>query len=114
MKFPGTYYAYALILAIFGESPLGIHAGLLIVNAATTFLVFTIGRRLAGDAFGAFAAVSFAVSRSTVLCLGVFAHATHFVLVPALGALLLLTGIARRAGCVTFSGAASCWASRSS
>jgi 4-amino-4-deoxy-L-arabinose transferase-like glycosyltransferase len=91
MKFPGTYYAYALILAIFGESPLGIHAGLLIVNAATTFLVFTIGRRLAGDAFGAFAAVSFAVLSVDRPVLGVFAHATHFVLVPALGALLLLT-----------------------
>ena len=35
MKFPGTYYAYAAILAIFGQTPWGIHVGLLLVNAAT-------------------------------------------------------------------------------
>ncbi len=90
MKFPGTYYAYALILAIFGETPLGIHTGLLLVNAATTLVVFAIGRRIAGDAFGAVAAVTFAILSVDRSVLGVFAHATHFVLLPALGALLIL------------------------
>lgn len=51
MKFPGTYYAYALILAVFGETARGIHLGLLVVDAATTFLLFLLGRRLIG-AFG--------------------------------------------------------------
>src|SRR5215468_5084160 len=32
MKFPGTYYAYALILAVFGETAWGVHAGLILVN----------------------------------------------------------------------------------
>jgi 4-amino-4-deoxy-L-arabinose transferase-like glycosyltransferase len=90
MKFPGVYYAYALILAIFGETPLGIHSGLLIVNAATTLVVFAIGRRLSGDPLAATAAVAFALLSVDRSVMGVFAHATHFVLLPALGAFLLL------------------------
>src|SRR5438093_9218278 len=30
LKFPGTYAAYALIMAIFGQTPAGIHLGLTI------------------------------------------------------------------------------------
>src|ERR1019366_2166151 len=40
MKLPGTFAAYSVILALFGQTPGGIHLGLLLVNAATTFLVF--------------------------------------------------------------------------
>src|SRR6185295_17207704 len=32
MKLPGTYYAYAAIMAVFGETTRGIHLGLLVVN----------------------------------------------------------------------------------
>ena len=34
MKFPGTYAAYALIMSIFGQTIVGIHIGLLLINAA--------------------------------------------------------------------------------
>ena len=40
MKFPGVYYAYSLILALCGQTPWGIHVGLMLVNAATTLLLF--------------------------------------------------------------------------
>src|ERR1700731_5199040 len=40
MKLPGTYTAYALILAVFGQTPAGVHLGVLVVNAMTVFLVF--------------------------------------------------------------------------
>ena len=40
MKMPGIYAAYALILAIFGQTTVGIHLGLLVVNAATILLMF--------------------------------------------------------------------------
>src|SRR5262244_1838921 len=33
MKLPGTYAAYAAIMAVFGETPRGIRIGLLLVNA---------------------------------------------------------------------------------
>src|SRR6202140_944793 len=38
MKLPGTYAAYAAILAVFGQTPSGIHLGLILVNAAATLL----------------------------------------------------------------------------
>ena len=90
MKFPGTYYAYAMILALFGQTPWGIHVGLILVNAATILLVFAIGRRLLGDFAGAVAAVSFAILSIDRWISGVFAHATHFVVLAALAGLLML------------------------
>jgi len=90
MKFPGTYYAYAMILALFGQTPWGIHVGLMLVNAATILFVFAIGRRLLGDFAGAVAAVSFAILSIDRWIFGVFAHATHFVVLAALAGLLML------------------------
>jgi len=90
MKFPGTYYAYALALAVFGESARGVRAGLLVVNAATILLVFSLGRRLLGGPAGAIAAASFALLSLDRWVMGVFAHATHFVILPALASLALL------------------------
>ena len=48
MKLPGTFAAYSLILAVFGQTPGAIHLGLLFINAATTLLVFLLARRLFG------------------------------------------------------------------
>jgi hypothetical protein len=94
MKFPGTYYAYSLILAMFGQTAWGIHVGLLLVNAATTLVLFLVGRRLLGASAGAVAASAFAVLSLDRWIMGVFAHATHFVLLPALlGVLLLLRAV---------------------
>jgi hypothetical protein len=90
MKFPGTYYAYSLILALLGPTREAIHIGLLLVNAATTLLVLSIGRRLLGEFAAAVAAVSFALLSVDRWIMGVFAHPTHFLLLPALAGLLLL------------------------
>jgi len=90
MKFPGTYYAYALILALFGRTPWGIHAGLLLVNAATTMLVFAVGRRLLGTFAACVAAVSFAFLSLDRWVFGIFAHATHFVVLAVMAGLLVL------------------------
>src|SRR5262245_56007927 len=46
MKLPGTYAAYAVILAVFGETPGGIHLGVILVNAASILLLFLIARKL--------------------------------------------------------------------
>src|SRR6266481_3643546 len=83
MKFPGTYAAYAVIMAIFGQTTPGIHLGLLVVNAATTALMFFLGRRLINSTAGAAAAMSYAVLSVSPGVLGFAAHATHFVLLPA-------------------------------
>lgn len=90
MKFPGVYYAYALILAISGESVSGIRLGLLLVNMLSILLVFAIGRRLFDNLTAVLAAAVFALLTLDRWILGTFAHATHFVTVCALGGVLLL------------------------
>lgn len=90
MKFPGTYAAYALIMALFGQTIVGIHLGLLLVNAATILLVFLLGRRLINSIAGIAAAMTYAVLSVSQSVLGLAAHAEHFVMLPALGGMLLL------------------------
>src|ERR1700750_769600 len=61
MKFPGVYAAYALIMWIFGESSVGIHLGLLIVNIGSIAIVFLITKRLIGVIAGIAAAASYTI-----------------------------------------------------
>jgi len=95
MKFPGTYYAYAAILAGFGQSPRGVHLGLLLVNAATIVFVFLLGRRLLGEFPGAVSACAFALLSLDRWVMGIFAHATHFVALPITAAAWLLVRTGR-------------------
>ena len=89
-KLPGTHAAYALVLAIFGQTPSGIHLGLILVNAATTLLVFLLARRLFGGLAGVVAAASYALLSTSPSVLGLAAHATHFVVLAAIAGILLL------------------------
>ena len=93
MKFPGTYAAYALIMSIFGQSIHAIHLGLLLVNAATTAMIFLIGRRLVDSTTGITAAACYAVLSVSPSVLGLAAHATNFVMPPVLAATLLIINI---------------------
>jgi hypothetical protein len=90
MKLPGIYGAYAVVLAAFEQTPAGIHLGLLVINAATIVLIFLIGRAVFDDLTGLLAAASFALLSVQQSVQGVFANAEHFVLLPAMGGLLLL------------------------
>ena len=91
MKFPGVYAAYALIMSIFGQTSVGIHLGLLVVNIASIVIVFLIARRLISSIAGIAAAASYAILSVSSAVLGLAAHASHFVMLPALlGALVLL------------------------
>jgi hypothetical protein len=90
MKLPGTFAAYSVILALFGQTPGGIHLGLLLVNAATTFLVFLLARRLFGPLAGLVAAASYALLSTSPSVVGFAGHATHFVVLPVVGGILLL------------------------
>jgi hypothetical protein len=90
MKFPGIYGAYALVMLVFGQTAAGIHAGLLIVNLTSIILVFWLGQRLLDLNGGLVAATTFALLSSSVAVLGLAAHASHFVVLAALGGTLLL------------------------
>jgi 4-amino-4-deoxy-L-arabinose transferase-like glycosyltransferase len=94
MKLPGTYVAYTAILAIFGQTPAGVHLGLLVVNSVTVLLIFLLALRLEGLTAAACAGASYAVLSVTPTVLGFACHATHFVVLMAMaGFLLLLKGL---------------------
>jgi hypothetical protein len=90
MKMPGIYLAYAGLLAIFGETHQGIHRGLVIINTLTVLLVYCLGQRIFGRHIGLFAAAGHAIHSVLQTVLGFTANAEHFVLLPALAAILLL------------------------
>jgi len=90
MKFPGIYAAYALILAIFGQTHVAVRIGLLLVNICTIILVFLLAERLFDTSVGVMAAAAFGVMSLNHYVLGMFAHATHFVTLFAVAGMILL------------------------
>ncbi len=97
MKAPGIYYAYALVMALFGQNVIGIHVGLLLVNAGAVILLFLIARRLFDSTVGLVSAAAYGFLTINAQILGTQAHATHFVVLPALGGILCaMTAVERR------------------
>jgi MFS family permease len=90
MKLPGIYVAYAVIMAIFGQSCTGIRLGLLVINAVTILLIFLLARHLTDSFAGVFAAAAFAVLSLAQSVQGIFANAEHFVILFAIAGILLL------------------------
>ena len=90
MKLPGTYAAYALIMAAFGETTVAIHLGLLLVNAGAIVLIFLMGRKLFSVWAGLAACAAYALLPVGAGVLGTQAHATHFVVLAALAGLWML------------------------
>ena len=91
MKLPGTYAAYAVILAVFGQTARGIHIGLLLINSVSILLLYAIAARLLGALGGVVASASYAFLSTQPGVYGFAAHATHFVVLAALiGVILLL------------------------
>ncbi|HEX9111487.1 MAG TPA: glycosyltransferase family 39 protein, partial [Terriglobales bacterium] len=90
MKLPGTYAAYSVILALFGQTPAAVHYGVLLVNAATIVLVYFLTARLFGPVAGVAACASYGLLSSRPSILGFAGHATHFVVLLAMGGILLL------------------------
>ena len=90
MKFPGTYLMYAGIMAVFGQTTEGIHIGLIIVNCAAIWMVYLLARKIVGDIPAALAGGTYGVLSLSSSVFGFAAHATHFIVLPALGGTLLL------------------------
>jgi hypothetical protein len=102
MKFPGIYAAYAALMAVFGQTTPGIKLGVTLVNAGAIVLVFLLGRRLMNAWAGVTAAAAYAVLSASPSVLGLAGHATHFVVLAALGGLLLLLRGIERGGYLMF------------
>lgn len=90
MKFPGTYAAYALLMALFGETAAGIRLGLLAVNFAAIALLFVFARGFFGNTGACAAAAAYSVLSLLPSTQGFAGHATHFVVPPVLAAFVLL------------------------
>ncbi len=90
MKLPGTAATYAVILAALGQTPSAVHVGLILINAATSLLVFLLATRLFGYLAAAVACASYALLSANPAGLGLAGHASHFVVLPALAGILLL------------------------
>ena len=78
MKFPGTYLAYAGIMAVFGQTPSGIHLGILLMTTATALMLFWLGKKMLDETAGIVAASSYAILAASPSMLGLAGHATHF------------------------------------
>ena len=106
MKLPGTYFAYALGMAVFGETSAGVHLTLLAANALTIIFVFLLARKLFGTTAGLVACASYGVMSVSVPVVGMAAHATQFVVLFAVPATLLLlqANENRRTRTLIFSG----------
>lgn len=90
MKLPGTYAAYALLMAIFGQTTEGIRTAMILMNAAATLLVFLLTKYLYGRLAATVAGVSYAFLSIRPALLALDGHATHFVVVAALAGIVLL------------------------
>lgn len=98
MKLPGIYAVYAAILALFGQTPAAIHFGLVLVNAATIIVTFFLGKKLFGTAAGLAGAGAFALLALGRHVQGLSANAEQFLILPAVGGLLLLLKAMERRG----------------
>ncbi len=90
LKLPGTYYSYALIMFLFGQTTVGIHLGLLFLNLGSIVFLFLIAKKLFNDFVAILAAASFGVLGCSPAMLGQAAHATHFVTFFMLAGVYLL------------------------
>lgn len=103
MKMPGVHAAYALIMAVFGQTDKGIRTGLIVVNAATVVILFMICMKLLDGFAAVVAAAAFALLSFDRWVHGFVANAEHFVMLPALAGILLLLYAIERPGRVVLA-----------
>jgi Dolichyl-phosphate-mannose-protein mannosyltransferase len=90
MKMPGIYVAYAIIMAVFGQNPSGIHLGFLVTNLATLALLFLLARQLLEPPAVPVCCAAYVLLSLSPAVLGLEGHATNLVVLCALAGLLLL------------------------
>lgn len=90
MKFPGTYFVYAIILSTLGHSHQDIHFALLLINGISILLLFLIAGKIIHSFGAVFAAASFAILSLSPSVQGMFANSEHFVVLFALAGIYFI------------------------
>ncbi len=90
MKFPGTAAMYALMMAVFGQTPAGIHLGLMCLTTLTALMLYWLGKKILDPTTGMVAASTYAVMAATPDMMGLEGHATHFAAFFTTGGLCLM------------------------
>jgi hypothetical protein len=95
MKPPLLFYTYAVIVALFGKSTIGLHLAATIINVICTWFVYRLGRELwKSRGAGAIAATAFFVFGMNMFSTGYAMQSEHLVLIFALpGLLCTLRGV---------------------
>ena len=89
-KFPGLFYTYAIITALFGYGVESAHAGFLVVNVLTILLVYLTARTLLDAFAGVVGAATFAILSLGPQVAGFTTQSEHLVAFFATGGTLLL------------------------
>ncbi len=90
MKLPGTYAAYAVLMAAFGQTTEGIRIGMLVVLLCNTVLIFLLTRRLFGLLAATVAVGTYTLLVNRLPTMSLDGHATHFIVLTALAGIFLL------------------------
>ncbi len=88
-KFPGLFYFYAIFVALFGDTVKGMHAGFIVLNLATTGILFATAKKLFSPLSGLIAAISFGILSLTPYLSGFTVQSEHGVVFFASLAMLI-------------------------
>jgi|ERR1051326_464672 hypothetical protein len=87
-RLDGVFYAYAVIVGLFGYSVKNLHIAFLLMNIGSTIMLFFLSKRLLNNLAGVAAALMFALLSMTPRASGFTIQSEHIVAFLIVGALL--------------------------
>jgi hypothetical protein len=79
MKLPGTSFMYSVIMLIFGHTNTGVHTGVVLLNAATMYFLYSAFKKIFTPFIGLATASVYGFMAIGLVFDGFAAHATHFI-----------------------------------
>ncbi|HTA27473.1 MAG TPA: glycosyltransferase family 39 protein, partial [Bacteroidia bacterium] len=79
MKLPGTSFMYSILMLIFGHTNTGVHTGVVFINAATMYFLYTAFKKIFNPFIGLATATIYGFMAIGLVFDGFAAHATHFI-----------------------------------
>ncbi len=79
MKLPGTSFMYAIFMLIFGHTNSGVHLGLLFMNAATMYFLYTAFKKIFNPFVALVTSTIYGFMAIGLVFDAFAAHATHFI-----------------------------------